>query len=175
MPKLVPHLDDPDGRVVREVALAIGRHAEPRPQQASASLLRWLIAHPQADPAVKDAFVRGLERLGDAGVEEVALAIRTRRGVEREAAVAVFTSFRTAPAAGRLEGLVKVPDLSTTERVALIRHFGRFPPDVPAPTQGLVDWLVRHSDFEPSIKIAALDACRLGGNPASALVLRPAR
>ncbi len=171
VPKLVPHLDDSDIRVVREVALAIGRHAEPRPQQASAILLRWLIAHPQADPAVKDAFVRALERLGDAGVEEVALAIRTRRGVEREAAVAFFTCFRTAPAAERLEGLVKIPDLSTPERIALIRHFTRFPPDVQAPTQGLVEWLVKHSDVEPSLKIAALDACRMAGNPASALVL----
>ena len=170
VPKLVPHLDNADGRVVREVALAIGRHAEPRPQQASATLIRWLLAHPKADPAVKDAFVRGLERLGDAGVEEVALAIRTRRGVEREAAVALFTGFRTAPAAERLEGLVKVPDLSTPERIALIRHFNRFPPDVQAPTQGLVDWLIRHSDVEASIKIAALDACRQAGNPASALV-----
>jgi quinoprotein glucose dehydrogenase len=171
VPKLATHLDDPDGRVVREIALAIGRHAEPRPQQISAVLLRWLIAHPQADPSVKDGFVRALERLGEAGVEEVAQAIRTRRGVEREAAVAFFAAFRTAPAAERLEGLVKVPDLTTVERVALIRQFARFPSDVPAPTQGLVDWLLRHNDLEPSVKIAALDACRMAGNPASSLVV----
>lgn len=172
VPKLVPHLDDADVRVVREVALAIGRHAEARPQQASAVLLRWLIAHPQAEASVKDALIRALERLGDAGIEEVALAIRTRRGVEREAAVALFTQFRTAPAAERLEGLVKVPDLSDAERIALIRHFATFPPDVQASTQGLVDWLVRHSDVEPPVKIAALDACRQAGNPASSLVVR---
>jgi len=171
VPKLLPHLDDSDIRVVREVALAIGRHAEPRPQQTSAILFRWLIAHPTADPSTKDALVRSLERLGDAGVEEVAQAIRTRRGVEREAAVAYFSHFRTGPAAERLEGLVKIPDLSTSERIRLIHHFTGFPPEVPVPTQGLVDWLIRHSDVEPAIKIAALDACRLAGNPASALVL----
>ena len=172
VPKLLPHLDDTDPRVAREVALAVGRHGEPRPQQASAVLLRWLIAHPLADPATRDAFIRGLERLGDAGVEEVALAIRTRRGVEREAAVAHFARFRSAAAAERLEGLVKVPDLSTPERVALIRHFADFPPDVPAPTQGLVDWMLKHADLDPPLKLAALDACRLAGNPASSLVLR---
>ncbi len=171
VPKLVPHLDDADVRVVREVALAIGRHAEPRPQQASAVLFRWLVAHPEAPSTVKDALVRALERLGDAGVEEVALAIRTRRGVEREAAVGYFTTFRTEAAAERLEGLVKVPDLSNAERIALIRHFNRFPPDVPVPTQGLVEWLIKHSDVEPAIKIAAFDACRQAGNPASSLVL----
>jgi quinoprotein glucose dehydrogenase len=170
VPKLSPLLDDPDSRVVREVALGIGRHAEPRPQQASAVLLRWLLAHPQADLAVKDALVRGLERLGDAGVEEVALAIRTRRGAEREAAIAYFTAFRTAPAAERLEALVKLPDLYDQERIALIHQFNRFPPDVKVPTQGLVDWLMRHYDVEPPIKIAALNACRIAGNPASTLV-----
>ena len=170
VPKLLPRLDDPDVRVVREAALAIGRHAEPKPQQVSAVLLRWLIAHPGADPTVKDALIRALERLGDPGIEEVALAIRTRRGVEREAAVAIYTAFRTGPAAERLSGLVKIPDLETPERVALIRQFNRFPGEVQAPTQGLADWLVRHSEVDPPIKVAALDACRLAGNPASALV-----
>ena len=170
VPKLLPHLEDSDGRVVREVAMAIGRHAEPRPQQASAALLRWLLAHPQADPPVKDGFVRALERLGDVGVEEVALAIRTRRGVEREAAVALFTAFRTAPAAERLDGLVKIPDLAGPERLALVRQFQDIPLDIPVPTQGLVEWVLKHPEADPAVKVAALDACRLGGNPASALV-----
>ena len=171
VPKLAAHLDDADGRVAREVALAIGRHAEPRPQQAAATLLRWLLAHPKADPSTRDGFVRALERLGDAGVEEVALAIRTRRGAEREAAVALFAAFRTAPAADRLQGLVEVPDLSDAERIALIRRSGDFPPDVPAPTLALADWVLKHNDLEPPLKLAALEACRMAGNPASALVL----
>ena len=171
VPKLLPHLDDADGRVVRDVALAIGRHAEPRPRQTSAALLRWLYAHPQADAAVKDAFVRSLERLGDVGVEEVALAIRTRRGVEREAAVALYSAFRTAPAVERLDGLVMIPDLAPPEQLALVRQFQDFPPNIPVPTQGLAEWVGKHLDVDPSVKIAVLNACRLAGNPASALVL----
>ena len=170
--KLMTHLDDADPRVVREVVLGISRHAEPRPQQATSALLRWLLAHPQADPSIRDAFVRALDRLGEVGVEEIALAIRTRRGVEREAAVAHYAAFRSSAAADRLEGLVKVPDLSTPERVALIRHFADFPPDVPVPTQGLADWVMKHDDADPAVKLAALDVCRLAGNPASTLVLR---
>ncbi len=171
VPKLVARLDDPDARVLRELALAIGRHAEPKPQQAAAVLFRWLLAHPQAEATVRDAFIRGLERLGDMGVEEVALAVRTRRGVEREAAVAIFASLRSVHAADQLVGLVKVPDLTGPERLALIRHFQDIPLDIPVPTQGLAEWVEKHSDADPAVKVAALDACRLSGNPASTLVL----
>ena len=171
VPKLLPHLDDADPRVVREVVLAIGRHSEPNPQKTAAVLLRWLYAHPQADVTLKDAFLRALEKLGDAGVEEVALAIRTRRGVERESAVAFFAALRTAPAAEQLAGLVKIPDLSGPERVSLVRQFQDIPLNIPVPTQGLADWVAKHPEVEPEVKIAALDACRLAGNPASTMVL----
>ncbi len=171
VPKLIARLDDPDPRVARELALALGRHAEPRPQQTAAVLLRWLYAHPQADPPARDAFVRALERLGDMGVEEVALAARTRRGTEREWAVAYFASLRSAHAADQLAGLVKVPDLTGPERLALVRQYKDIPLDIPMPTQGLAEWVARHSEVDPAVKVAALDACRLAGNPASALVL----
>ena len=171
VPKLLAHLDDPDGRVVREVALAIGRHAEPKPQQTSAVLLRWLYAHPQAEAPVRDAFIRSLERLGDMGVEEVALAVRTRRGVEREWAVAYFSALRSVHAADQLVGLVKIPDLTGPERLVLVRQFKDIPLDIPLPTQGLAEWVAKHSEVDPAVKVAALDACRLAGNPASALVL----
>jgi quinoprotein glucose dehydrogenase len=169
--KLTPHLNDPDLRVVREVVLAIGRHGEARAQQNAAVLLRWIYAHPKADPIVKDGFLRAIERLGDSGVEEVALAIRTKNGVDRETAVSLFAGLRSASAAEQLDDLVKIPDLGGSERVALIRQFQEFPAEIPLPTQGLADWVAKHEEIEPAEKIAALDACRLAGNPASVLVL----
>ncbi len=171
VPRLIEKLDDPDGRVVREAALAIGHHAEGRPQQAAAVMLRWLYAHPKADPVVRDGVVRGLERLGEAGVEEVALAVRTRRGVDRAAAVALFTGLRSAAAAEQLGGLAKIPDLAAPERLALVRMFPEIPLDVPASTNGLALFVANHPDLDPAIKLAALDACRLAGNPASGLIL----
>jgi len=169
--KLMPLLDDADGRVVREAALAIGRHAEPSPQNPAATLLRWLYAHPSAAPGVRDAFLRALERMGDAGVEEVALAVRTRPGAERDTAVALFTALRSAAAAEQLPGLVKIPDLTSAERLNLVRMFADVPPEIPVPTQGLAEWVAKHPESDPAVKIAALEACRLAGNPASALVL----
>ncbi len=52
-----------------------------------------------------------LERLGDVGVDEVALAVRTRRGTEREEAVRMYSALRSAHAAEELPGLIKIPDL----------------------------------------------------------------
>ncbi len=171
VPKLAPHLDDPDPRVAREIVLALSRHAESRAQQYAAVLLRWLYTHPQANPILKDGFVRGIERLGDPGVEEVALAIRTRSGVEREVGVSLFNSLRASAAAEQIEDLVKIPDLAPAERIALIRQFAEFPAGITLPTQGLADWAAKHGELTPAEKIAILDACRLSGNPVSILVL----
>ncbi len=171
VPKLLERLEDPDGRVVRAVVLALGRHAEANPRQPGAALVRWLYAHPKADPETRDVVIRGIERLGDVGVDEVALAVRTRRGVEREAAVRLYATLRTPHAAEELTGLVKIPDLSAAERATLIRQFADFPADPPVSTTGLVDWINKHPEAEPIVKRAALATCRLVGNPASTLIL----
>ncbi len=169
--KLMERLEDPDGRVVREVALAIGRHGETNPRNPGAVLVRWLYAHPQADSTTRDAVVRGLERLGDVGVDELALAVRTRRGAEREQAVRLFSALRSAHAAEALAGLVKLPDLAAADRAMLIRQFGDFPAEFAVSTTGLVDWVVKHPEVEPMVKLAALETCRIVGNPASGLIL----
>jgi quinoprotein glucose dehydrogenase len=169
--RLVEHLNDADGRVAREVALGVARHSEGRPAQAAVALGRWLFGHPRAEIAVRDGFLRALERMGDAGVEEIALAIRTKTGTERELAVGLFAGFRSAQAADQLPGLVKVPDLTGPERLALVRQFAEIPVEISLPTTGLADWVARHGDVEPAVKVAALEACRLAGNPASTLVL----
>ena len=41
-----------------------------------------------------------------------------------------------AAAAEQLTGLVKIPDLTATERLALIRQFPDFPPEIPVPDPG---------------------------------------
>ena len=169
--KLLERLEDPDVRVVREVALAVGRHAAADPRQPGAILLRWLYAHPQADRTTRDAVLRGLERLGDVGVDEVALAVRTKSGTERAEAVRQYGGFRSAHAAEELLGLIKVPDLAGPERAALIRLYADFAPDLAVATTGLVEWMVKHPEVEPAVKLAALETCRLVGNPASSLVL----
>lgn len=169
--RLLTALEDKDARVVRAVAYALGRHGETNPQQPGAALVRWLYAHPKADPATRDGVLRGLERLGDVGVDEVALAVRTRRGAEREEAVRLFAALRAPHAADELTGLIKIPDLTPAERATLIRQFADFPSDLNVATAGLVDWLLKHREIDAVVRRAALATCRYVGNPASALVL----
>ena len=172
LPKLIEKLDDVDPRVAREAALAVARHSEGKPAlQSAAVLVRWLYAHPKADPTTRDGFLRALDRMGEPGVEEVALAIRTRRADERATAVSLFTGLRSAQAAEQLASLVRVPDLAGPERLALIRMFADIPLEIPVTTGGLAEFVSRRRELDPASKVAALDACRLAGNPASNLVL----
>ena len=171
VPKLLERLEDPDGRVIRAVVLAIGRHGETNPSAAAPNLVRWLYAHPQADPITRDAFIRAIERLGDGGIAEVALAVRTRRGIEREQAVQFYAALRSPHAAEELASLIKTPDLSVAERTTLIRQYADFPAEPPVATSSMVEWILKHSEVDSTVKLAALETCRLVGNPASKLIL----
>jgi quinoprotein glucose dehydrogenase len=172
VPALVAHLNDPDRRALRDIALALGQHGRAAPSEAAPPLLAWLLAHPGADVVARDAFIRALERLGDAGVEAIARAIRTSRGAERAEAVAVFSALRTEAAARRLPALATLPDLSGAERLALIKLHKDIPLNIPVATQGLADWVVAHPETNAAVKVATLDVCRLAGIRAPALVLR---
>ncbi|MBX6313248.1 MAG: hypothetical protein IRY99_10100 [Isosphaeraceae bacterium] len=173
IPILVAHLDDRDGRALRDIALALGRHGQARAEETARHLLGWLLEHPDADVVTRDAFIRALERLGHTGVEAVAEAIRQGQGEERSRAIAIYICFRTSPAARRLPVLAQQPGLTDAERAALIRQFKDIPLNIPVPTQGLADWVATHrAEVGPAVKVAALDVCRLAGNPAPALVVK---
>jgi hypothetical protein len=170
VPVLVAHLNDDDGRALRDIALALGRHGGAQPGLAALTLLSWLLNHPSADVVIRDGFIRAIERLGSTGVEAVAQLIRAGTAAERAQALAIFTAFRSAAAAQRLPELAQGGGLTSTERLALVRQFKDIPLNIPVPTKGLAEFVIAHSEFEPPVKVAALDVCRLAGNPAPALV-----
>jgi putative membrane-bound dehydrogenase-like protein len=171
VPALVAHLNEKDGRVLREIALAIGQHGWSIPFDAAPTLLAWLMAHPDEDVVTRDAFIRALERLGDPGVQAIAEAVRSRSPETRAKGVALFAALRTEAAAKILPTLVTLPELSGSERLALVNLYKDIPLNIPMPTQGLADWVASHPETTPAVKVATLDVCRLAGNPASRLVL----
>ena len=152
VPTFVAHLNDRDGHMLRELALAIGRHGWSVPFDAAPTLAAWLLAHPNEDVVTRDAFIRGLERLGDPGVEEIARLVRSVNADERAKGVAIFAAFRTEPAAKRLAELVKTPTLSNEERLVLVKMYKHIPLNIPMPTEGLADYVAEHPEFDSAIK-----------------------
>ena len=170
LPVLIRHLNDKDDRALRDVALAIGTHGTKDTETARRHLNFWLMTNTTRDVATRDAFIRALERLGPAGPGGIAEII-TAGGKEQEDAVAVFTAFRTADAAKLLPTLATLPNVQDPQRAALIRQFKDIPMNIPVATQPLVDWMTANvAKVGPASKVAALDVCRLLGNPAPALV-----
>ena len=153
----------------------IGRHAEPRPQQAAAACSAGSWPTPGPTPRSRMPSSVRLERLGDAGVEEVALAIRTRRGAERESAVACFSPCVRPRPPSSSKGWSRCPTCPPAERVALIRQFAGHPARRPVPTQGLADWVSEARRCRPAVKLAALEACRLRRQPGLVAGPGPAR
>ena len=58
VPTLVAHLTDPDGRALRDIALALGRHGWAVPQDSAPALWARLQKLESAEPTVRDAFIR---------------------------------------------------------------------------------------------------------------------
>ncbi|RLT12084.1 MAG: hypothetical protein DWI24_06470 [Planctomycetota bacterium] len=173
VPVLESHLArETNGQVIRELALAIGRHATDNPARAAETLLTWLHDHPTQDVATRDAFIRGIERLGETAVEVVAQNVRLGTDSKRANAVGVFSAMRTEPAARRLPDLVVLPNLSADDRLVFVRMFKDIPLNIPVATVKLVQYVQAHPELDARIELATLQNVRLAGLPAHDLVAR---
>lgn len=176
-PEFVPVLEqylstETNGQVLRELALAIGRHATDNPARAGETLLNWLHDHASEDVATRDAFIRAIERLGETAVEVVAQTIRLGADSRRRNAVGVFSAMRSEPAARRLPDLVVLPNLSSDDRLVFVRMFKDIPLNIPVATVKLVQYVQAHPELDARIELATLRNVRLAGLPAHELVAR---
>ncbi len=176
-PEFVPHLEqhlanETNGQVLRELALAIGRHATDNPARAGEVLLNWLHDNAGADVATRDAFIRAIERLGETAVEVVAQTIRLGTDSRRRNAVGIFSAMRTEPAARRLPDLVVLPNLSADDRLVFVRMFKDIPLNIPVATVKLVQFVQAHPELDSRIELSTIQNVRLAGLPAHELVAR---
>ena len=173
VPVLEAHLArETNGQVLRELALAIGRHATDNPARAAELMLTWLHDHAAQDVATRDAFIRSIERLGETAVEVVAQTIRLGSESRRSNAVGVFSAMRTEPAARRLPDLVILPNLTADDRLVFVRMFKDIPLNIPVATVKLVQYVQAHPELDARIELATLQNVRLAGLPATELVAR---
>ena len=173
VPVLESHLArETNGQVLRELALAVGRHATDNPARAAELMLNWLHDHSNQDVATRDAFIRSIERLGETAVEVVAQTIRLGTDSKRANAVGVFSAMRTEPAARRLPDLVILPNLSADDRLVFVRMFKDIPLNIPVATAKLVQFVQANPDLDARIELATLQNVRLAGLPAHDLIAR---
>ncbi len=151
--ELLKALGDRDPAVRRAVALALGRIGGPPVPQA---LVNAYLGDQNGDPFLKDGYIRGLERLGQAGVEAV-LALAASGDRERAIAVEMYQAFRSRAAAELLPQLLRRPDLTPSQRAALVRSYANYQFDPPLDLRPLTEELSRNAHEPLAVIRAAVD------------------
>lgn len=152
-------LSDTDPAVRRAAALALGRRAVPGAADALVNALRF---DAQADPFLKDAYVRGLESLGKPGIDAL-LAWANSGDKEFARAAEVFLTLRTRPAADALPQLLANPHATPAVREALVVSYNNYQFDPPISLDPLADFLVKRPDEPANVAAAVVEVFAAAG------------
>ena len=167
---LVKALADANLGVRRSAALALPRVGG---AAADALLTAWR-SDADADAFLKDAYLRGLELTGKAGVNAL-LALAASGEKDIRPTVEAFVALRTRPAADALPELLGNPHLSAADRDALVRSYANYQLDPPISLDPLVTYLANNPKLPPTVVQAGLETltlCNAVGPTARELVLR---
>ncbi|QDU22112.1 PVC-type heme-binding CxxCH protein [Urbifossiella limnaea] len=150
---LLVALSDSDQTVRRAAALGLGRVGVPA--AAEALLAAWRTDE-AADVYLRDAHVRGVERLGKAGVDAL-LTLAQSGDNEFKAAVEIMLTLRSREAAAGLPDLLATPHATPAQREALVRSYTNYQLDPPVSLDPLVDYLRTRRDEAPAVVAAAAE------------------
>jgi putative membrane-bound dehydrogenase-like protein len=157
--ELLKKLGDSEPAVRRATALALGRiGGTPVPQ----ALVNCYLADLKGDPFLKDGYIRALERLGRPGIEAV-LTLAASGDQERRLAVDLYLAFRCRQAAELLPQLLQRPDLTPSQRAALVRSYGNYQFDPPLSLQPLLDYLHQRPEEDLQVVQAAITVLAISG------------
>jgi putative membrane-bound dehydrogenase-like protein len=158
---LVKAIADTNPAVRRAAALGIGRLG----QDGSGDTLVNALRHDaDADVYLKDAYVRGIERLGKPGVESVLALAQSGSDKDKDLAVAIFLAFRTKPGADALPELLLNPHVTTDQREALVRSYTNYQTDPPISLDPLADYLAKRPNEPVNVLLAAVDVFTASGD-----------
>jgi len=150
---LLVALSDSDPAVRRAAALGLGRVGVPA--AADALLGAWRTDE-QADVYLRDAHVRGVERLGKAGVDAL-MSLAQSGDAEFKAAAEIFLTLRSREAADVLPQLLANPHCTPAQRESLVRSYTNYQLDPPVSLDPLADYLRTRRDETPAVVAAAAD------------------
>jgi putative membrane-bound dehydrogenase-like protein len=169
---LVKALADREPAVRRAAALGIGRLGHDAGGEALVSALQH---DAEADVYLKDAYVRGIEKLGKPGIDAVLALAHSGDDKARDLAVAIFLALRTKPGADAIPELMLNPHVTIEQREALVRSYTNYQTDPPISLDPLADYLAKRPNEPVSVLLAAVDVFTSSGDAlaprATALVL----
>lgn len=163
---LLQALVDPSLSVRRAVVLAMGRL---KAEGAADCLINALKDDKSKDVYLRDAFIRGIERLGKPGVEKLLALSQTGDRDDLDLAVNAFASLRTRPAAEALPQLLKYPHLNVQQRADVVRSYGNYLLDPPVSLDPVVDYL---ASLDKELRYMP-DYCRPGLEVLALTALKP--
>ncbi|GIW81908.1 MAG: glucose dehydrogenase [Gemmatales bacterium] len=163
---LIRNLEETHPAVRRALYLALGRIGAPGAEDALINAFR---SEDTKDRYLFDGLIRGIERLGQPGIDRlIALA---QGGVQKEhdKVVLAFLSFRTRPAANALPQLLSYPHLDIEQQSSLLRSYNNYLLQPPVDLTPLVDYMLRKRDLAPAVKLAGIQSMNawLFDNPKS--------
>lgn len=147
-------LDDRSPGPRRAAALSLGA-LSPGSVELLANALRF---DDMKSDMLTEGLVRGVERLGQSGVEKVLELAQSGKEGDRDRAVNAFRMMRTRPGAEMLWELVSDPHLTADQRVALVKHSATFQLKEPVSAEPFAKWLARNPNQSPELAGPAFDA-----------------
>jgi len=158
---LLKALADRDPTVRRAAALGIGRLGS---GSAGETLVNALKHDNEADVYLKDAYIRGLEKLGKPGIDALLAFAQSGNDKDKDLAVAVFLTLRTKPAADAIPELLLNPHVNADQREALVRSYTNYELDPPISLDPLADYLAKRPNEPVNVLLAAVDVFSASGD-----------
>lgn len=153
-------LADREPAVRRVAAHALGRLGA---GATGDTLVGELRQDTKADEYLKDAYVRGIEKLGKPGIDALIELARTSPK-DAELAVDTFLGLRTRAAADAIPDLLVHPHVSAEQREALVRSYTNYLLDSPVSLDPLADFLAKRPDEPVAVLLAAVDVFTASGD-----------
>src|SRR5262245_26748490 len=153
-------LGDQDPSVRRAAVLGIGRLGAEGSGDTLANALRH---DKEADVYLKDAYVRGLERLGKPGIDALLALAGSGNDKDLDLVVAAFLTLRTKHGADGIPELLANPHVTTEQREDLVRSYTNYQSDPPLSLDPLADYLARRPNEPVSVLQAAVEVFAASG------------
>ncbi|MCI0703861.1 MAG: HEAT repeat domain-containing protein [Planctomycetia bacterium] len=158
---LLKALGDQEPSVRRAAALGIGRLGA---DGSGDPLVNALKHDTEADVYLKDAYVRGLERLGKPGIDALLALAQSGNDKDLDLVVAVFLTLRTKPGADAIPDLLTNPHVTGTQREDLVRSYTNYQLDPPLSLEPLAQYLARRPNETVNVLQAAVEVFAVSGS-----------